>query len=252
MSKLLLKADNITLSYPDTTNSFGLFRQEAMGQTLALDNVSLELFEGENLALIGANGSGKSTLLRVLAQIYPPNSGRVASYGDIQTLFNMGIGMKQDLTGRQNAVLMGMIAGRPRQEVLEMLPEIIEFSELGSVFDQPVRTYSRGMAMRLSFAVATSLEPEILLIDEWIGAGDERFRTKAQERLADMVGGSRGFILASHNVSIVKQYCHRAIWLNGGKVAKEGPVEEVLRAYIEHTHLNKEKNREEVDAENFS
>jgi len=208
------------MSYPDTTTSFGFFKQSPMGQTLALNDINLELHEGENLALIGSNGSGKSTLLRVLAGIYPPNSGTIISNGKVQTLFNMGIGMKPELTGRQNATLMGMIAGKSREEILSMLPEIISFSELQNVFDQPVRTYSRGMAMRLSFAVATSLKPDILLIDEWIGAGDERFRGKAQERLTSMVG----------------------------KVAMEGPVDDVLDAYIETTRRNRKIRK--ADAEN--
>lgn len=221
-----------------------------MGHTLALNNVSLELREGENLALIGSNGSGKSTLLRVLAGIYPPNLGTVEANGKIQTLFNMGIGMKPELTGRQNATLMGMIAGKPRDEVLDMIPAVIKFSELQGVFDQPVRTYSRGMAMRLSFAVATSLDPDILLIDEWIGAGDERFKVKAQERLASMVTGARGFILASHNASIVRQYCKRAIWLSAGKVEMQGPVDEVLDSYIETTRRRKKQRR--ADAANSS
>ena len=147
--------------------------------------------------------------------------------------------MKPEMTGRQNITIMSMISGKSREEIDGLIPEIIAFSELGAVIDHPVRTYSRGMAMRLSFAVATSLQPEILLIDEWIGAGDERFRKKAQKRLQDMVTGSKGFILASHNTGIIKQYCARAIWLEGGKIKAVGPAEDVVRDYRKESRQQK-------------
>jgi len=233
MPQLLLKAEKLILGYPDSTVGFGMFRTQRMGRKLALKGVSLELRQGENLALIGSNGSGKSTLLRTLAGIYPPDAGIVETYGhSVQTLFNLGIGMKPELTGRQNIVLMSMIGGKTTEEIEELIPKIVAFSELGAVIEQPVRTYSRGMAMRLSFAVATSLQPEILLIDEWIGAGDEKFRRKAQKRLTDMVTGSKGFILASHNTGIVKQYCTRALWLDQGEVVAVGPSEDIIPDYI--------------------
>jgi len=240
MPELLLKAEKIILGYPDSTVGFGMFRTQRMGRKLALKGVSLELRKGENLALIGANGSGKSTLLRVLAGIYPPDAGTVESYGNsIHTLFNLGIGMKPELTGRQNVVLMSMIGGKSPAEIDELFPKIVAFSELGEVIEQPVRTYSRGMAMRLSFAVATSLDPEILLIDEWIGAGDEKFRRKANKRLTEMVMGSKGFILASHNTGIVKQYCARAIWLEQGEVVAIGPSEDIIPDYISRSRGKK-------------
>ncbi len=233
MPQLLMKAEKLILGYPDTTVGFGMFRTQRMGRKLALKGVSLKLRQGENLALIGSNGSGKSTLLRTLAGIYPPDAGTINTFGNsVQTLFNMGIGMKPELTGRQNIMLMSMIGGKTPAEIEEMIPKIVEFSELHAVIEDPVRTYSRGMAMRLSFAVATSLQPEILLIDEWIGAGDENFRKKAQKRLTDMISGSKGFILASHNTGIVQQYCTRSLWLDKGDVIAVGPTEDVIPDYI--------------------
>lgn len=233
MAELLLKAEKLVMAYPDTTIGFGMFKTGRTGSKLAINNVSLELRKGENLALIGANGSGKSTLLRILAGIYPVHSGSVEDYGNsVQTLFNMGIGMKPEMTGRQNITIMSMIGGKSTAEIEKIMPEVIAFSDLGAVIDHPVRTYSRGMAMRLSFAVATSLQPEILLIDEWIGAGDEKFRRKAQKRLDEMVTTSKGFVLASHNASIVQQYCVKALWLDDGKVKMMGPSEDVIKEYI--------------------
>lgn len=245
MPKLLLKAENLIMAYPDSTVGFGMFKTARTGRKLALNKVSLELREGENLALIGANGSGKSTLLRVLAGIYPTDAGNVDSFNNsIQALFNMNIGMRSELTGRQNAMIMMMIANKSSTEARAMINEIFEFSELEEVIDQPVRTYSRGMGMRLSFAVATALQPEILLIDEWIGAGDEKFRRKAQQRLNDMVTHSKGFILASHNAGIVKQYCTKAIWLEKGEIEMTGPADDVLDAYIEANRPNKRKKEQ--------
>ncbi len=237
MAKLLLQTDRLSLAYPDTTTGLGLFRQQKMGHTMALKNISIELREGENLALIGPNGSGKSTLLRVLAGVYPPSAGVIETFGNsIQGLFNMGIGMKPELTGRQNAIIMSMIGGKSSAEAEQSVPGIFKFAELEPVIDQPVRTYSRGMGMRLSFAVATSLQPEILLIDEWIGAGDERFKHKAEKRLNNMITGSRGFILASHNVNIVKQYCAKAIWLDRGVIRKAGTAAEIIDEYVNHSN----------------
>lgn len=243
MSELLLKAEKLILRYPDSAVGFGMFRTQRLGGKLALKGISLELRKGENLALIGANGSGKSTLLRVLAGIYPPDAGTIENFGNrVHTLFNLGIGMKPELTGRQNIVLMSMIEGKTQAEIDAIIPDVIAFSELKAVIDQPVRTYSRGMAMRLSFAVATSLNPEILLIDEWIGAGDEKFRRKANERLTAMVTGSKGFILASHNTSIVKQYCAKAIWLDQGEVVAIGPSEDIIPDYTARSRGRKSVN----------
>lgn len=247
MAKLLLQTDKVSLAYPDTTTGLGLFRQEKMGHTMALKNVSIELREGENLALVGENGSGKSTLLRILAGVYPPSAGIIETFGNsIQGLFNMGIGMKTELTGRQNAIIMSMIGGKTSAEAESSVAGIFEFAELKGVVDQPVRTYSRGMAMRLSFAVATSLQPEILLIDEWIGAGDEKFKLKAEKRLNNMIGSSKGFILASHNSHIVKQYCKKAVWLEKGVLKMSGPSEDIIDQYVEHSKRQRQEMRDSV------
>jgi len=229
--KTLIEAKNITLSYPPPSHGLrGLFsRRRKMPK--ALDDISFKVEAGAHLALVGLNGSGKSTLLRTIAGIYQPDDGEIEAYGEIASLFNLGIGMQIEVSGRKNIILQGMIKGKSRREMIDLTPSIIEFSELGNVIDDPIITYSQGMAMRLSFAIATALEPDILLLDEWIGAGDRVFRAKSEKRLEAMIKDSRGFVLASHNTTIVRRYCSQAMWLEKGKIMANGPTDEVLDAF---------------------
>jgi len=240
--KTLIDIDNITLTYPRVAGGLrGLFSRSAPARP-ALNAISLKVLEGESLALVGLNGSGKSTLLRIMAKIFEPDTGKVQINGRVAALFNLGIGMRVDMSGRRNILLIGMLAGYSRQHMLDLTPKIIEFSELAEVIDEPMVTYSQGMAMRLSFATITALDPEILLLDEWIGAGDRVFRLKAEKRLKNMVEKASGFVLASHNTKIVRNYCKQAIWLNKGKIEMQGPVEDVIDAFEEFTdkdHKNK-------------
>lgn len=227
---LLVSVENVSLSYPTTIAS--LAKRE---DKLALSEINLKLKGGDRLALVGLNGSGKSTLLRTIAGIYKPQQGSVSVNGTVSALFNLGIGMRMDLTGRKNIILQGMVNGQTRDEIDALLPEIIAFSELEHVIDDPIHTYSQGMAMRLSFSIATAIKPDVLLLDEWIGAGDRVFREKANTRLLEMVQDSGGLVLASHNTTIVRKYCNKAIWLNEGKISASGDVENVLAAFIEGT-----------------
>ncbi len=228
---ILVKAKNVTLSYPAPSSGLkGLFRTRRDVRN-ALDDISFEMQTGDRLALVGLNGSGKSTLLRTIAGIFQPESGTLNVTGDTVALFSLGIGMRMDATGRKNIILQGMVHGYTEADMEALMPGIIEFSELNAVIDDPVHTYSQGMAMRLSFAVATALKPDILLLDEWIGAGDRVFREKAQNRLEAMVADARGLILASHNVHIVRRYCNKALWLESGHIAGFGAVEDVLSAF---------------------
>ena len=227
---LLVSAKDLCVSYPAPGTGLKSLFGGKRDMPNALDSISFELERGRSLALVGLNGSGKSTLLRTIAGIYEPDSGELHVEGDIASLFNLGIGMRMDTSGRNNIILMGMVRGHSRKTMLELTPSIIEFSGLKDVIDDPIVSYSQGMAMRLSFAVATSLKPDILLLDEWIGAGDRVFRQKAQKRLEAMVGEARGLVLASHNVHIVRQYCSSALWLDAGKVVMQGGVDEVVDA----------------------
>lgn len=196
----------------------------------ALRDINFELEAGDRLALIGRNGSGKSTLLRVLAGVYSPTVGEVAHEGRIAPLFSVGLGVKREATGRRNIILRGLMSGLTWKESAEKIDEIIEFSELGPFIDLPVRTYSSGMAMRLSFAMATAFSPEILLLDEWIGAGDEAFQKKATTRMNALVSQSGITVIASHRRRLIMDVCTKALWLDGGRQCKIGPVVETYRA----------------------
>jgi ABC-type polysaccharide/polyol phosphate transport system ATPase subunit len=237
----LLSLKNVNVSYPAPQGGISsLFKKIHMKN--ALSDISLNLSKGERLALVGLNGSGKSTLLRVMAGVFEPNSGTVEINGSTASLFNLGIGMKMDMSGRRNIILQGMTYGHSMRKMQELTPQIIDFSELGDVIDDPINTYSQGMAMRLSFSVATVIQPDILLLDEWVGAGDRVFRQKAQEKLLSLVESAHGLVLASHNSSIVRSHCEKAIWLHQGKVLRSGNVDEVLEEFEYKTQPNKVKN----------
>lgn len=199
----------------------------------ALHNVSFEINRGERVALIGHNGAGKSSLLRVLAGIYPPTRGKVFVQGKISTLFTNSIGVNPSATGYENITLMGVLLGLSKKEIEAIRPAVAEFSELGEFLDMPVRTYSAGMRTRLGFAIATSIKPECLLIDEVMGAGDARFQKKAQQRMNDVMSTAYTLVLASHSIGTIKEFCDRAIWLQHGKLRQFGPIDEVVEMFEE-------------------
>lgn len=240
---MLINAKNLSLAYPAPQGGLrGVFSRTAP-PPLALDNINFQLKQGERLALVGLNGSGKSTLLRTIAGIYPPKIGSMEVFGSVAALFNLGVGMRMDLSGTKNIILQGLANGHDLDHLKDIAAEIIEFSGLEAVIHQPLHTYSQGMAMRLSFSIATALKPEILLLDEWIGAGDRIFRMKAQARLETMVADTGGLVLASHNSHIVKRYCSKAIWLSAGKIVIKGDVETVLNAFEEGTNADKRSDK---------
>jgi len=197
----------------------------------ALRDVTFSLGNGDRLAVIGANGAGKTTLLRVMAGIYEPVSGAVDTRGHISPLFDIGLGLDMDLSGYDNIRIRGALLGQSPRAVENHLPEIAEFTELGDYLDMPMRTYSSGMILRLSFAIATCFEPEILLMDEWISAGDAHFMEKAQQRIETFIGKASVLVLASHNLEICRRWCKTAIWMAGGQIKASGPVEDIIGAY---------------------
>ena len=197
----------------------------------ALNDVTLDIEDGDRVGLIGANGAGKTTLLRVLAGIYDPTRGQVYSSGNISALLDVSVGLNPDATGRENIILRGMYMNIHPREMRSRVDEIAEFTELGPYLDMPARTYSAGMMVRLGFAVSTCVPPEILLMDEWLGAGDARFLDKAQRRMEAFVGSSSILVLASHTADLLRKWCNRGILLEHGRIAAQGDINEVIAAY---------------------
>ncbi|KZE34425.1 ABC transporter ATP-binding protein [Chelatococcus daeguensis] len=197
----------------------------------ALQNITLDLAPGDRLALVGHNGAGKSTLLRVFSGAYEPSTGAAEIKGRVSSLLDMTMGMDMELTGADNVVLRGVFLGMSIAEARSRIPEVEEFSELGGFMHLPMRTYSSGMRLRLAFAISTARVPDILLMDEFISVGDQTFARKARERLEHMIDNARIMVLASHSAQMIRQYCNRAILLQGGCVAREGAVDEILAAY---------------------
>jgi ABC-type polysaccharide/polyol phosphate transport system ATPase subunit len=202
-------------------------------QIEALNNVSFTVEHGQFLGVIGHNGAGKSTLLRTIAGILPPSNGRVVVNGHVTTLLSVGIGFNSELTGRENIKLGGLANGLTPKEISAREEEIAEFSGLGEFIDYPVKTYSSGMRGRLGFAVAVNMEPDILLIDEALSAGDASFRDKAAQKINELVEKASAIILVSHGLSAVKEMATHALWLDHGRVIKHGDPEDVIDAYTE-------------------
>ena len=190
----------------------------------ALRDVSLKIRHGERVGLVGANGAGKSTLLRAIAGVFEPTRGRVRVEGRVTALFSLNLGIEADATGMENIVLRGLAAGLTRREIDRQAEEIAEFTELGDYLDFPLFTYSDGMKARLAFAISTAAKPEILLMDEWIGAGDAAFIEKARARLDAMVGDAGILVLASHNRTLLRRVCNRVVTLDRGRVEAGAPL----------------------------
>lgn len=201
-------------------------RRLTRGYVQALEGVSFELSAGDRLGIVGHNGAGKSTLLKVLYGIYPPSSGSVEATGRIDALFNIRLGFRREATGRRNIILRGLINGWTKRDTEARMDEIIDFAELGDFIDLPLKAYSAGMAARLAFGIATTLEPEILLMDEWIGAGDKSFQGKSRERMAAIAKRAGIIVLASHNMSLLKANCNKVLKLESGNNVYFGPAEE--------------------------
>jgi ABC-type polysaccharide/polyol phosphate transport system ATPase subunit len=197
----------------------------------ALVNVSLELEEGDRLGLVGHNGAGKSTLLKVMAGVYEPTSGSVLTQGRVTPLFDAMPGLDLEDTGYENAVTAGMLFGMTRKDIENKIPEIEEFSELGEYLALPVRSYSSGMVTRLGFALATAIDPGILLMDESIGAGDARFAERAAKRMEEFIGRSRILVLASHSEALIRSTCNKAALMKAGHILAMGAVDDIFNQY---------------------
>lgn len=198
----------------------------------ALRDISFTLRSGDRLGLIGANGSGKTTLLRALSAIYRPAGGTLSIEGRLTSLLDPTQGMNMELTGRENILLRGLFLGMPKPDRARLESDVESFAEIGEFIDLPVRNYSSGMVVRLAFAMATAARPEILLMDEWIMAGDTAFLEKAKQRAEAMVRHAEILVLASHSSAIIAQWCNRVIWLGKGKILADGRPLDILSAYL--------------------
>jgi ABC-2 type transport system ATP-binding protein len=239
---------NATIDIPIFDNTSRSLKKAAIGYSIggvlgrtknkafvvrALSNISLDLGNGDRLGLIGHNGAGKSTLLRVLTGIYEPTEGTVKIDGKIAAMFSMGLGINAEATGFDNIRMGGLYLGMSLKEIDAKLPDIAAFSELNDFLNLPVRTYSQGMVARLAFSLVTSVDPEILIIDEGISAGDAEFMQKAQVRLLALVERSNILVLASHQFSLITEICNQCAILNHGQIVKIGPAKDVVQWYSE-------------------
>jgi lipopolysaccharide transport system ATP-binding protein len=200
----------------------------------ALRGINVSVQAGERIGLIGPNGAGKTTLLRALAGIYEPVDGSVTVRGKLNALLDPSLGMNFDLSGRENIMLRGLYSGLDSAAIHQLEEDVSTFAELGEFIDLPVRIYSAGMMVRLGFAMATAIRPQVLLMDEWILAGDAAFWERALLRLEDMVRGAEILVLSSHNLYVIADWCTRVLWLEQGRIREDGPTEEVLEHYLGH------------------
>ena len=247
-SETSLQLDSVTVDFPIYSADSRSLKKRLLGRSAggrigrdnenrlsirALEDVTLALGRGDRIGLVGANGAGKTTLLRVLAGVYEPTSGWVRRQGRVASLFNLSLGMDVESTGYENILVRGAFLGLAPAEVRERIEEIAAFTELGDYLAMPVHTYSAGMKLRLAFAVCTCIEPEILLMDEWIGVGDAAFVAKAERRLQNLVDKAGILALASHNAALLKRVCVTGVLLDAGQVGAVGPIGDILREYRE-------------------
>lgn len=199
---------------------------------IVLNDINLEIKKAETVALIGTNGSGKSTLLKLMTKIMYPNKGTIVTNGKLTSLLELGAGFHPDFTGRENIYFNASIFGLTRKEIENRIDDIIKFSELEEYIDNPVRTYSSGMYMRLAFSIAINVDAEILLIDEILAVGDQHFQEKCFNKLKELKNSSKTIVIVTHDMSAVKKLCNRVIWLYDGKVRMDGPTPEVVKEYL--------------------
>lgn len=205
----------------------------------ALRDIDLHVSEGERLGILGHNGAGKTTMLRLMAGIYPPTTGRLQVEGRISSLFEITNGFELEASGWENICYRGYLQGETPWSIRAKMQAIAEFSELGDFLDMPARCYSSGMLVRLAFAIATTVEPEILLVDETLSVGDMAFQQKARQRMKDMMAKARLMVVVSHDLEALKEMCSRGIWLDHGQIRQAGPMKDIVAAYKDQAALPK-------------
>ncbi len=233
-----IEIKNVSISYRILNNVSlrkTLFKKKQRNEIFeAVKNVSFEVEEGGILGIIGKNGSGKSTLLRSMAGVFSPNSGTIDMHGHSVSLMALGVGFKYELTGRANVMLSGLLLGFSEKEVEERMDAIIEFAEIGDFIDRPVRTYSSGMHSKLAFAITAMLETDIMLVDEVLSVGDERFRQKSMDKMRELIlDDIRTVVIVSHDMWTLNDLCDRVLWLHDGEIKEIGEPGPVLERYAE-------------------
>ncbi len=225
--------------YYDRTNTIKekilFFKNSKKEKREILKGVTLKIKKGEVVGLIGVNGSGKSTLLKLMTKIIYPNKGTVTTKGKLTSLLELGAGFHPDFSGRENIYFNASIFGLTKKEIDKRLEKIIEFSELREFIDNPVRTYSSGMYMRLAFSVAINVDAEILLIDEILSVGDEHFQEKCFKKLEELKSQGKTIVFVTHGMGSVKRFCTRAVWLHEGRIKMDGNVDKVIESYVNET-----------------
>ncbi len=233
-----IEVKNVSISYRILNNISirnTLFRKKTRNEVFeAVKNVSFVVPQGGILGIIGKNGSGKSTLLRSIAGVFSPNSGTIDLHGHSVSLMALGVGFKQQLTGRANIMLSGMLLGFTEQQIMAKMDEIIEFAELGDFIDRPVRTYSSGMHSKLAFAITAMLETDIMLVDEVLSVGDEKFKKKSLAKMKELImDENRTVIIVSHSTSTLRELCDQVMWMHDGEIKEIGNPKTVLKHYKE-------------------
>jgi ABC-type polysaccharide/polyol phosphate transport system ATPase subunit len=216
-------------------------RSEEVKQThfWAIRHLDLDIEHGDNLGVLGPNGAGKTTLLRALAGVLAPSEGTVEMFGGTSTLLTIGAGFDGDLTGRDNIDLAGAFLGIPHQEMARLTPDIIEFADIGPFIDAPLRTYSTGMKARLGFSIATSVIPDILLLDEVLGTGDQTFRAKSQARIRELIQTAKAVVVVTHDLGYVTEFCNRAMLMERGGIVAQGDPAEIVGIYRDRVRERK-------------
>lgn len=221
-----IRLDNVGFYYP----AQGFLSRK---KSWVLQGVSFEVYRGETLGVIGRNGAGKSTLMKLLAGMVLPDQGTIESHVGTSQLLSVQVGFVNELTGRENVILSGLLLGMARQQIASKMDSIIEFSELEGSIDEPLRTYSSGMRARLGFAISCQADPELLIIDEALGVGDSVFRNKSKRVIFERMKSDRAFVLVSHNEGTILDHCERAVWIEAGQVRMIGSAPDVIGSYRE-------------------
>jgi ABC-type polysaccharide/polyol phosphate transport system ATPase subunit len=235
-----VRLEGVTLRYRMPRERIGSFKEYAIRRLQrgllfeefeALHGIDLAVQPGETVGVIGRNGAGKSTLFRLIARVIDPTAGRVMTVGRIAPLLELGLGLHGELTGRENILLQGALLGYSRVQMLRRMDSIIAWSELDDFIDAPIRTYSSGMVARLAFAVATDVDPDILLVDEALAVGDEAFQLKCHDRIAAFRRSGKTVLLVSHTLEQVRENCRRTLWIDKGRIVRDGESQAVTHAY---------------------